>query len=276
MKNKSLKRRYFLISFLITFTVVTIFGFVSFFSAAKKEVLKGQEGVKKDFVASPTQDMTFLCIGEGDSEKQYALMRFCAKDMALYIISLPSEMSLGEKTLSQTQSYLGAQFLCQGLSENLGVEISHYIRIDRRGFVSILDEMGSVYLTTENDIHYYSPDGYGFSLSKGEHILPAEKVYNVMRFDNADGEKYRLNRQSKVLCDVINQKLKSEKIPDAVEFFNMTVNIVDTNISVFDFDVRIEAVKEFLKNGKAVAVEVDFDENFSLTDECRQKITLLF
>ena len=276
MKNKNLRVRYFLISFLITFTLVTMFGVLSFFSSSDRQVSNTKDDIEKGYTPSKAQDITFLLIGEGEEEKQYSLMHFSSSDMALYVVSLPNKMVLDSKTLSGTQSYGGAKFLCEKLSEHTGCVIDRYIRINKRGFISILDDMDSVYLQTEEDIHYYSADGYSFSLSKGEHILPAEKVYNVMRFNTQGGEEDRLNKQTRVLCEIVNQKLKKDKIDDAKDFFNVVVNIVDTNITAFDFDGRLNSAEEFLRNGKAVAVDISITEDFSLSEETKEKITLLF
>lgn len=276
MKNKNLKTRYFLISFLITFTIVTLVGVFSFFSGENRDVLNTHSDIPKTYSPNKVHDITVLLIGQGENSRAYSLLKFSAEDMVARIISIPSEMKIENESITQIQSFGGAEFLLEKLGEYLNVKIDRFVKINSRAFKSALDSMGSVYLTTENDIHYYAPDGFSFALSKGEHILPAEKVYNVMRFDTQGGEELRLNGQSEILCKIINQKLCGEEKINETDFFNLIINVVDSNVSVFDFDKRLEAVKHFLKNGKAVAESVNITEDFSLSDECREKISLLF
>ena len=118
-------------------------------------------------------------------------------------------------------------------------------------FVKVLDTLGAMPLKTRDDIFSYE---HSFSLSKGEHILPFEKVIGVMKHNTEQGENYRLNEQTKILCEIVNKKINLEKIPIPQEFFNMAINLVDTDITAFDFDLRRDFITAFLQNPKAVCV----------------------
>ena len=274
MRNKNIGARYFLISFLITFTLVTLFGVLSFFGSPTNDVIKTESDVEKP---SPTtlKSFTALLIGEGESEKAYSILHFSEKDGAVHVFSLPEKMSLGERNISDTQKYGGAQSLCEQLSNVLEIEIDAYVRINKRGFIKLLDTTDVLYLSTERDVNYFSPDGYTFSLSKGEHILSFEKVYDTMRFFSENISE-KMNFQSKVICDIITQKITNEKLPDPTDFFNLAVNIVDTNINAFDFATYEPSIRTFLENPKANVVALNFDGDFSILDEEMNKISLLF
>ncbi len=260
MKNST---RYFLISFLITFSAVTVLCFLTLISGGESEVGKTQENVPKGYIPAKSHNLNALLIGEGEG-RQYALIHLDAEKMTAQIVSLPAEMPLFEKTLSETQTYGGANLLKTELSKFLDVEIQRYIRVDEQVFVKIMDTLGAVKLKTERDIFEFDK---GFSLSAGEHILPFEKVVGVIKYDTEGGEVNRLNRQSAVLCEIINQKLTAEKIPSPLDFFNLCVNLISTDISAFDFDTRRDFIAEFLKNGSAEALEIECDESFNLSDE---------
>ena len=271
MKN-SLKGRYFLISFLITFCIVTIFSFLTLVSNSSREVLNEQSGISKNYIPTSSHDLTVLLIGEGEG-RGYCLVKLCSEEMKLYAISLPSQMKINSRSLSDTQTYGGARFLKDELSAFLGVEIDRFVRVREKMFVKILDTLGAMPLKTEDDIYSFEN---AFSLSKGEHILPFEKVLGVIKYDTEKGEESRLNRQTRVLCEIFNEKINDQKIPSAEDFFNMAVNLIDTDISVFDFDLRRGFADEFLKNGEAVALDVFTDDGFNLTDQSKSVIKARF
>lgn len=274
MKNKNIGARYFLISFLITFTLVTLFGVLSFFGTSTSDVIKTESEIEKP---SPTtlKSFTALLIGEGENERAYSVLHFSEKDGEVHVFSLPEKMNLGERNISETQKYGGAQSLCTELSNALGIEIDAYIRINKRGFIKLLDTTDVLYLSTEREVNYFSPDGYTFSLSKGEHILSFEKVYDAMRFFSEDISE-KMAFQSKVICEIITQKINSEKLPDPTDFFNLAVNIVDTNINAFDFATYEPSIRAFSQNPKANVVEINFGEDFSILGDEMNKISLLF
>ena len=270
MKN-NLNKRYFLISFLITFCLVTLFSFISLVSP-DKQTLTPAPDTPKTYTPTKTHDMTVLLIGEGKS-KNYALLKASAEQNTLYLMSLPNQMKINDKTLSQTQEYLGAGYLKTTLNEHFGIEIDNFIRISEKTFVKVLDTLGAMPLKTSDDIFSYE---HSFSLSKGEHILPFEKVIGVMKHNTEQGENYRLNEQTKILCEIVNKKINLEKIPIPQEFFNMAINLVDTDITAFDFDLRRDFITAFLENPKAVPLEMEFSEDYTLSDASKDLIKTHF
>lgn len=272
MKNKKLSTRYFIISFLITFCLVTLFSFLSLISNDSKQTDLPLSDEKKQYIPSSSHDMTVLLIGEGEN-RAYCLVKLSSQDRCIYAVSLPGEMPLKDRTLTQTQSYLGAQFLKDALSEKLEITVERYVRVEEKMFVKILDTLGALKLKTNEDVYSFENS---FSLSKGEHILPFEKVIGVMKYNTENGEEYRLNLQTQLICEIFNQKINAEKIPVASDFFNMAINLVDTDISAFDFDLRLDFVNEFLKNPKAEALEIEFDENYNLSDSAKTLVKTHF
>ncbi len=271
MKN-NLQRRYFLISFLITFCVVTLFSFLTLISNSSREVTAVKSDMPKNYIPTSSHDLTVLLIGEGE-ERGYCLVKLSSEEMKIFMISLPSQMMINSRTLSDTQTYGGAEFLKGELSAFLEIEIDRYVRVSEKMFVKVLDTLGAMPLKTENDIFSFENS---FSLSKGEHILPFEKVLGVIKYNTENGEEYRLNRQTKVLCEIFNEKISTKKIPSAVEFFNFSVNLVSTDISAFDFDLRRDFTTEFLENGEAVALDVFIDEDFNLSESTKELIKTRF
>lgn len=141
---------------------------------------------------------------------------------------LNSTMYVGSSIVRYTGGkfgHSGIDFLCAVL-DNLfayGCEIDEYMIVDFDGFMGIIDIVGGVYVTSEDNMYKTYPDGSKeIWITRGRQKLDAEKalfyVRNRTRFtstgENAysGGDEYRKTNQVKFIAEVMPQIFTTENL----------------------------------------------------------------
>lgn len=95
---------------------------------------------------------------------------------------------------------------------NFGIPVHYYVRMDFRGFVKIIDEIGGIDIDVPKDIvdtAYPTPD-YGVTtvrFSKGRQHMNGERALQYARTRHADNDIWRARRQQQVILAVRDQVL---------------------------------------------------------------------
>ena len=124
------------------------------------------------------------------------------------------------------------------VSEMLGVPIHYYIKVDIKGFITLVDYLGGIDFYVPCDMNYDDPvQDLHIHFKKGQQHLTGQQAMEVTRFrKNNDGSGYsdigRTQTQQAVLVALAKKALSLgslTKINGFVEFFSKNV---DTNLSL--------------------------------------------
>lgn len=132
------------------------------------------------------------------------------------LIRVNTLMQEGE---SQQDGY-GPYYVMDTLQYNLGMYIDRYILVDFQAFITLVDAIGGVEITTDytiNDTAY--PDmeyGYDtFYLPAGTHTLDGEEALKYARTRHADNDFLRGQRQIEVL-QAVHEKVTADSTTTAL------------------------------------------------------------
>src|SRR5690606_35971409 len=128
------------------------------------------------------------------------------------------------------------------VQQNLGDQVDYFVKINFRGFLSIVDQLGCVPITvpeTIDDPDYPALDGYGFDpfyIEAGDHCLNSETLLKYARtratcggdFDGGPG-------QQDVLYPIRDHVLSADQHPKliggAAETYATLQDSIDANLT---------------------------------------------
>jgi LCP family protein required for cell wall assembly len=124
------------------------------------------------------------------------------------------------------QRYVGSGFGAGSLAEtiqyNFGVSADHYVVIDFRGFIQLVDALGGI----EVDLPYELEDDSGVIFPAGKQLLNGEQALQLARIRMKYGDQVRTENQNLVL-QAIFQRLKNpaviSQLPELVKSMQETV-----------------------------------------------------
>lgn len=125
----------------------------------------------------------------------------------------------------------GTIMISNAVSNLLGVNIDHYVKVDFKGFKKLVDTMGGVEVTIPYDISDYKAKAY---LKKGTQTLNGEQALGLARarYTRPNGDFDRQQSQF-MLLSAMGRKLTSlSNVPNLPEQLNVIyTEILDTSIS---------------------------------------------
>lgn len=258
--------RYFVLSFLITFSVVTLIALAVLSRvlnpAPAQNITENVPKMEHNYTDSDS--ITVLCIGYSRKQPQtafYSLIKLDAPNRRVLITSIPADAKLGEKTLTETASYSGSATATDTLAKAFDVKIDRYLRIEETAFSSIVDTLGAVTVDLENAVEHYDENGFlAYSMNKGKHVFFGEKLCGLIRYSGRD-ETERANAQSEILASLFSQRLEAGKYDDPQKIFETVINSSETNINVFDFENRRAAIEQIVKDKDFSFTTIPFSSN---------------
>ncbi len=175
--------------------------------------------------------------GNGGSDTNI-LMRFDATGKRIDLVSLPRDTLLNHTWYSNKLNFAyakgGIELLQSEVSSLLGVPVDFYVKVNLKGFIRLVDEIGGVEFDVPINMDYDDPvQDLHIHYSKGMQHLTGQQAMEVVRFrHNNDGTGYgtedigRIGTQQKFLKAVAKKLLdvgNVDKIPAFVEIFNTYV-----------------------------------------------------
>jgi len=269
-KKKRMGLRYFILSFLITFSVVTLIGFLALMRvlnpAPAQSITENVPKIEHSF--SDSESITVLVAGYSRKQPQtayYSLLRLDAPNQRVLITSIPAETVIsdteGQSTLSEISAYSGLSALVGKLSEALNVEIDRYLRIEETAFSDLVDSFGAVTYDCPKRVEYYDQNGFlAYSMSEGRHIFFGEKLCGLIKY-SGENEAERANEQTSVLCALLSQRISSGAYTDVQAVFGQLIASCESNINAFDFEARRTALEQIVSDKDILFTAVEFIPN---------------
>ncbi|MCL2056690.1 MAG: LCP family protein [Oscillospiraceae bacterium] len=179
--------------------------------------------------------------------------------------------------LSEVYKYGGAQYTKEKLAEELGIAADRYIRVDRAGFITAADAVGSIEYTLAEDFTVWQL-GAEMTLQAGMQLLDGRRLAAILT--SAAGGDARAQRAGELIASFINQRIDIFKTVAADGVFEKIINIADSDITYLDYHIRKDAGEYLarLDYGIAVYIRADFtdESSFILADTFKAKIAERF
>lgn len=170
----------------------------------------------------------------------------------LYMMSIPRDTYTDNPlaTYKINSIYYGGKYtkeFVQEIEELLDVEIDYYAIIDLNTIPAVVEEMGGLTITLDNEIWKLNKKTgeWYFVFPKGEQTLNAEQVETLVRNrDYADGDISRGKMQRKVIAALIQNMMTSKNILKLPAIASVILENTNTNVSIREAMKYISELKE--------------------------------
>ncbi|MBC7332232.1 MAG: LCP family protein [Synergistetes bacterium] len=245
---------------------IVIGGGIRFYSLLNPDV----DVVRASLVNEKDEFLNVLFVGIDSVEGSHRadvimLITFDLKGKRVRVLSIPRDTRVripnrGWTKINHAYAYGGIDLLKETLREFIGLDVDHYITLDYKGFVRLVDLIGGVELYVEKNMRYKDKwAGFYINLNKGYQKLDGEKALQYVRFRNdPEGDIGRIRRQKKFLEAVFNKLSKEEvvkKLPslalEAIKFVktDFTPEQIFYLLSLFK-NISLNQIKWFMVPGK--------------------------
>lgn len=198
------------------------------------------------------QDVHILLIGLDDRESVVegevsadalvlAQLLVDGKEIKITNIVLNETVTFGEKIeKEQLETFL------TGIGKLAGVDLNYYFTISYQGFVELVDKLGGITITREEELNVPDLD---LALRQGNNTLSGSAALNYARFfDYTKDEAERVKRQQEVISAIIDKALNETTLVNIPQMFNTaitTYNSVDTNL---EYTLVVDIIEYLMKN----------------------------
>ena len=141
----------------------------------------------------------------------------------------------GYQKINAAYAHGGAKLTRATVEDFLGIEIDHYVTINKSRFAEVIDAMGGVDIYVERDMHYEDPwdddGGLFIDLKQGLQHLDGDTAIQFVRFRDSEGDVGRVRRQQafmKSCADRLSEPSMLIKLP---ELLKVAVKAIDTDLS---------------------------------------------
>lgn len=183
----------------------------------------------------PTAEHNFcsvIMIGDKPSANPelFLLIEFSAVENRIAVVTLPNGISIPTegRSLPNICAAQGEGKVVSVLENILDLTCDSYIRVDRRGFISLVSILGNVdYDVFKTMIIYDGTEAE--TLNVGTHRLAAESIFRLaMLAEYPEGESYRFSSIGQMFADLINQNYRTFDQNFMDSFFNAVVDEAQT------------------------------------------------
>lgn len=285
--EKSLKYRYFLLSFSVAFLVLSLMFFFlmnavhpSTPPSLERKLEEAAMPSVESYIPTAADTLTVLFIGAPAREASagsYILARFDPVTGSVPIVAFPRQTLVegpsGAETLSDLYRYGGAEYVRGALAATLGVDIDRYARLSVDAFISAADTIGAVEFDLPYELVIGEP-GMQVTLRRGKQLLDGKKVSEIIRCETYEGgELTRCAVAGDLAAAIVDQRMDVALSTLADNIFERVINLIDTDISYPDYENRKMAAQFMArleqKPAKPLPVGGSFSENkreFTLSD----------
>lgn len=240
------------------------------------------------YLPAPEDAITALIVGipkEEQVPQTYMVVGFRPKQGQIPLVTLSGNTQVTYRgkpqTLQDVYSYGGVAAIKIALNESFGIMTDRYAQIPADGFVKIVNLIGVTGYRLDQTLKY-TQGSITVTLGQGIQQIDGKKAYYLATYPDKS-EMSRCHTVSSLAQDAINQHMDLIISPLAQRLFNSVINLMDTDITVYDYEERHRAA-EFLsqlKPNPAVAVypQAAFDnetKTYKLTEEGQQTIRRIF
>lgn len=217
-------------------------------------------------------NLTILLMGCRDNTEppdRYTLIRFYPEERVVRIVPVPKELeatvNIKTGTLPQLCDYGGVQMACEGVRNALFVKVDRYVKYTDAEFTEWVDLFGGLELEVEQTVEYQSEAGSKVRLVEGLQLLNGKKLLDYLNSPLVAGlsDSERLKREADLLAEGINQRLVNSISSRADSIFEQFTELMQTNISSYDYTMRKQAIGYLAQSEEAKAAVQLIDGSYT-------------
>ncbi len=182
---------------------------------------------------------TFLLLGTDDGNGNADTIMVASYDVKynrISVLSVPRDTLVDvSRTVKKVNAAYGMGGVTQVLDELqpiLGFRPDHYIKVDLRAFVKIVDLLGGVSFYVPEDMHHNDGAGFIIDLKQGTQWLTGEQAMQLVRYRGyANADLGRMQTQQKFLQQLTKQVLSWSTVPKINQLAEIFVQHLDTDLS---------------------------------------------
>ena len=243
------KWRGFFLAFSITLLLLSLMMVLTVMAVQPTMPQANNASSRQEYVYRPvaSDSLTMVVIGLGESgASDFLLIRFNPQYGQVPLVLLPANTAVTRQgtgmTLLQAYEQGGGNAVKEALSERLGIVIDRYAALNREIFIRIADQTGNVLFDLPQPIIYERPDGYSVNLPTGQRRLDGQDIADIFACPSfEDGQLGRARILGNLVAAIINQNLDAASDAFSSSLFKLAVNLVDTDVTSADYELRRQA-----------------------------------
>lgn len=243
---KRIKWKSFTVSFLITtaFLAVIMSGIVLLVQPAMPQAQSVEKTPAYTYQPQALDTLTLLVISvdKQNQSSDFLLLRFNPQygQIPLTLLTPKTAVTLNGRGITLAQAYAlggGAQAK-DALSRRIGIVIDRYAVLTRDIFITIAEKIGTVVYTLPYNVSY-NRDGFDVNLAAGERQMDGHDVADLFAYpDFKDGAVGKSEFLGELTSSMINQNLEASSDGLSSGLFRLTVNLVNTDVTYTDYELR--------------------------------------
>ncbi|MBQ6120090.1 MAG: hypothetical protein IJK98_12715 [Clostridia bacterium] len=131
------------------------------------------------------------------------------------------------------------------------IPVAKYVTVTEDNFISLLQKLGPVEITLEKGFEF-TDDAIRYTYSAGPVSMSAEAVLSYMKNAAAGDELLRL--QAQTAAAILRTYFTEANVDRGEDFFAELINLVNSDISVFDYTPAVGALKALAAKGLSISV----------------------
>lgn len=178
--------------------------------------------------------------GNADSPRRSDTMMVASvntHDGTVRLLSIPRDTRVnipghGSDKITHAFFYGGADLSTQTVEQFLHVSIDHYVVIDWKAFIKVVDILGGVDINVAHDMNYEDPyENLSIHLRKGQQHLNGEGAGEYVRFRHDElGDIGRVQRQQEFLKALTDQMMQAGTIVKLPSLISVVRQYVKTDM----------------------------------------------
>ena len=259
MRNRKLFWSFIICLFIVVGSL-THLGFNSDFTRIKEDFKAKVKG--ETILPTFRKPTTIMLMGvdnrKDDVGRSDTLMILNLSNDSASLLTIPRDTLVyverhGYQKINAAYAYGGSKLARETVEDFLGIEIDHYVTINKSRFAEVIDAMGGVDIYVERDMYYEDPwdddGGLVIDLQQGIQHLDGDTAIQFVRFRDSEGDIGRVRRQQafmKACADRLSEPSMLIKIP---ELLSVAVKAIDTDLTSSEMLAAAGSLKNAESNG---------------------------
>ena len=194
-------------------------------------------------ICSEEKELTFCQLVSVDVKANKIRIKPIPPDYTLETSSGPE--SVAEIFKSRSKSVFAASF------SSRNINIKKYVHITEDNFKRLMAKMGTVPVEI-GGYYEFNVDAVRYTFEPGVQNMTSDMLLKYMKFAEEGEAKLRL--QGHAVADVFRQHFTNENYSKGEELFSELINLVDTNITAFDYNAAAGILSLMLSGDTEIAV----------------------
>ena len=258
-----------LFCFLIAAVAGAMFASSSLLDSGKSGDKELERQFKEEGIIKATDKATVLIMGvdkrEDDVGRSDTLM-IATLDPHLNqaaLLSIPRDTRVkirgyGYDKINAAFAYGGERLTESTVESFLGVDIDHYVIVNTKSFVKIIDALGGIDINVEKRMLYEDPwdddGGLVIDLYPGEQHMDGKTAVTYVRYRDEEGDIGRVKRQQAFMSACMDKVTSPDIIPRIPAILREVLDAVETDMSFRQLLELAGALKDAHQNGLETAM----------------------